>query len=184
MPVMFFVLAGLFAHTEATTQDAAATHSGVSAVNSSPPSSSSSPQTTGEQKALHEKCVQAGERLEYNAAALVPGRTWTWRLDSEQSRERLDDLLRDLKAFRDADVAFEASLSPEQRSKFNSHFTATHELFQHLERDAQSLNNELRMRKGYPRQWHVANDVSDMRKEINHWTKLHRRLADALGLNT
>lgn len=184
MPVMFFVLAGLFAHTEATTQGAAATHRGVSAVNSTPSSSSGSPQTTGEQKALHKKCVQAGERLEYNAAALVPGRTWTWRLDSEQSRERLDELLRDLKAFWDAEAAFEASLSPGQQSKLNPQFTASHELFQHLERDAQSLNNELRMRKGYPRRWHVANDVSDMQKEISRWRKLHQRIADELGADT
>lgn len=182
MPVMFFVLAGLFAHAEATTQGAAATHRGVSAVNSTPPSSSGSPQTTGEQKALDKKFVEAGERLEGDAAAMVPGRTWTWQLDSERSREHLDELLRDLKAFRDADIAFEASLLPEQKSKFNSHFTATHELFQHLERDAQSLDNELR--KAYPTRWHVANDVSDMRMEIHRWRKLHRRLADDLGLHT
>jgi Skp family chaperone for outer membrane proteins len=111
---------------------------------------------------------------------MVPGRRWTWQLDSEWSRERLDELQRDLIAFRDADVAFEESLSPEQRSKFNSHMTATRELFQHLERDAQNLDDELR--KDHPTRWHVANDISDMRKEINRWRKLHRRLAEDLGM--
>lgn len=178
--VIFFALAGPFAHAEATIEGTAAISSDAPVSNSKPLSNSNSPQTTGEQEALHKKCVQAGERLDRNAAAMVPGRTWTWQLDSERSREHLDELLRDLKAFRDADVAFEASLSPEQRSKFNSHFTATHELFQHLERDAQSLDNELR--QGYPTRWHVANDVSEMRKEIQRWRKLHQRLADDLGL--
>jgi hypothetical protein len=179
--VMFFALAASFAHTEPATQRPAATQSGALALKSNPPSSSSSPQTTREQEALHKKCVEAGERLERGAAAMVPGRTWTWQLDSARSREHLDDLRRDLKAFRDADVAFEENLSPEQRSKFNSHITATRELFQHLECDAQSLDHELR--KGYPTRWHVANDVSDMRKEINHWRKLHRRIAEHLGIS-
>lgn len=180
LTVIFFVLAGPFAHAEATIEGPFAISADTRVQGSNPPSNSTSSQTTGERKTLHKKCVQAGDRLDRSAAAMVPGRTWTWQLDSERSREHLDELLRDLKAFRDADVAFEASLSPEQRSKFNSHFTATYELFQHLERDAQSLDDELR--KGYPTRWHVANDVSDMRKEIHHWRKLHQRLADDLGL--
>jgi hypothetical protein len=179
-PVMVFALTGLFVLAEATIQGTAATHSGVPFLNSYPSSSSSSPQTTGDQEALHKKCAEAGERLEHDAAVMVPGRRWTWQLDSEWSRERLDELQRDLIAFRDADVAFEESLSPEQRSKFNSHMTATRELFQHLERDAQNLDDELR--KDHPTRWHVANDISDMRKEINRWRKLHRRLAEDLGM--
>jgi hypothetical protein len=135
-PVMVFALTGLFV-PEATTQGTAATRGSVPFLNSSPPSSST-PQTTEERKVLHKKCAEAGARLEHIAAAMVPGRRWTWQLDSERSREHLDELQRDLKAFREADVAFEESLSPGQRSKFNSHMTATRELFQHLERDART----------------------------------------------
>ncbi len=112
---------------------------------------------------------------------MVPGRTWTWRLGFERSRKHLDKLRRDLKAFREADDAFEGSLSPEQKSKFKSHMIATRELFQHLERDAQSLDNELR--KGYPTRWRVANAATNMREEIHHWRKLHQRLAKDLGLS-
>ena len=182
VPLMFFVLVGLCAHTEATPQATAATHSGAPALNSNPPSKSSSPQTTRDQEALDKKCVEAGRRLERSAAAMVGGRTWRWRLDSEWSRQHLDELRRNLKTFWDAEAAFEASLRPEQRSKLNSQFTAIHDLFQHLERDAQSLDDELR--KGYPTRWHVENDVSDMRKEINRWRKLQRRIADDLGIHT
>jgi hypothetical protein len=178
--LVFYALMGLFAHNEVSAQGTAAIHSGMPVLNSSPPSSSSSSQAPGEQKALHKKCAEAGERLEHDVAAMVPGRRWTCQLDSERSRERLDELQRDLTAFREADIAFEESLSPGQRLRFNSHMTATRELFQHLERDARSLDDELR--KGYPTRWHVANDVSDMRKEINRWRKLHQRLAEDLGM--
>ena len=177
---VLFALTGLIAHTETSIRGTAATHSFVPVLNPSPPSSSTSSQTTGEQKALHKKCADAGERLEHDVAAIVSGRRWTWQLDSERSRERLEELQRDLTAFREADVAFEESLSPGQRSKFNSHMTAPRELFQHLERDARSLDDELR--KGHPTRWHAANDVSDMRKEINRWRKLHQQLADNLGM--
>jgi hypothetical protein len=175
---MFIALADLLASTQATAQTPNGANGGARIRNWDPPPSNSPPQT-GEQKALHKKCMDAAGRLRRDAAAMVPGRTWTWRLDSERSREHLDGLRRDVKALWDTEAAFEASLSPEQRSKVNSQFTSIQELFQHLERDAQSLDSELQ--EGYPRRWHVANDVSDMRKEINRWRKLHQRIADELG---
>jgi hypothetical protein len=174
-----FALAGPFAPAEASTEGAFAISALSQVPGSNPPSNSNSSQTTEEQEVLHKKCVQAGDRLDRSVAAMVPGRTWTWQMDSERNREHLDELLRHLKAFRGTDVAFEASLSSEQKSKFNSHLTATSALFQHLERDVQSLDDELR--KGYPTRWQVANDVSDMRKEIHHWRKLHQRLLDHLA---
>ena len=36
------------------------------------------------------------------------------------------------------------------------------------------------MRRSTP--WNVANDVSDMQKEINCWRKLHRQIADDLSM--
>ncbi len=139
-----------------------------------------SPQVADDQQKLSAQCVEAANRVERQAAAMAPGRTWTWALDAEQSRKDLGGFRRDLKAFWDAEAAFEASFSPDQKSKLNSQFTAIYELFQHIDRDAQSLDDELR--KGYPRRWHVANDVSDMRKEINRWKKLHQRLAAEAGI--
>jgi hypothetical protein len=182
VPVMFFALAGLFAFGEARAHGTGTTPSSASVLSSSPPPEVRSPQTTEELEVLDKKCVETGERLEGDVEAKSPGRTWTWRWTFERSRQQLDEFRRDLKAFRNADIAFERSLSPQQRSRFAYHLTATQELFDHLERDAQSLDNELR--KGYPRRWHVADDVSGMRKEIQRWRKLHRRLADELGLRT
>lgn len=180
--VMFFALAGLFAFGEARAHGTGATPSSAPVLNSNPPPTPRLPQTKAEQELLDKRCVETGERLEGDVEAKSPGRVWTWRWTFERSRQQLDEFRRDLKAFRNADLAFEGSLSPQQRSKFASHLTATQELFDHLERDAQSLDNELRT--GYPRRWHVADDVSGMRKEIQRWRKLHRRLADELGLHT
>jgi hypothetical protein len=130
--------------------------------------------------ALHRKCLEAAKRLQHDVFTMEPGRAWRWRLDSEKSRSQLDGLRRNLKAFRQADLAFESSLSSEQKSKFHSHLSSTRALFEHLQRDAESLDTELR--NGYPTRWHVAKDVEDMRKEVNRWRRLHQRLADALGL--
>ena len=129
---------------------------------------------------LHTECLEAGEHLRREVAAMIPGRTWTWQLDAERSRAQLYSLRGDLKAFWEAEVAFESGMLLEQRSKFNSQFVSIQDLFQHLEGDAESLDTELR--KGYPSRWHVANDVSDMQKEIKRWRRLHRQIAEALGL--
>jgi len=179
--VTFFALLGLIAGNEA------ATSSRVKTIGRSGdrnfllgPTSSQAQTTTQRLHTLHKICMGSGERLQRDVAAMVPGRTWTWQLDSERSCDQLDGLRRDLKAFWDAEAAFEAGLLPEQRAKLDSQFVAIHELFQHLEQDAESLNTELR--KGYPTRWHVANDVSDMGREINGWKKLHQRIAKDLGL--
>lgn len=134
-------------------------------------------QTKESAQELHRKCVDAGNRLQSDVVAMVPGRTWTWQLNAEKSRSQLVGLRRDLKAFRDADLAFEASLPAEQ---FHSHFASSQGLFEHLQRDAESLDTELR--KGYPTRRHVTNDVLDMQKEINRWRKLHQQIADELHL--
>ncbi len=180
MTLIFAALAAPFAHAAGESHGALLISPHRPMNNSIPQDKSGLSQSAGEQEALHKQCVQAGDLLDRSVTAMVPGRTWTWQLDSSRSRGHLDELLRALQAFRDADVAFEESLSPEQRSNFNSHFTATSELFKHLEQDVQSLDDELR--KGFPTRWHVTNDVLDMRKEINHWRKLHQHLAADLGL--
>ena len=139
-------------------------------------------QITEDLQAAHRKCLEAGDRLRLDVAAMVPGRTWTWELDAEKSRAQLDRLRSDLKAFWDAESAFEARVPSEQRARLTSQFVLIHQLFQHLEGDAQSLDAELR--KGYPTRWHVAKDVSDMQREINRWRKFHRRIVGALGLTS
>ena len=128
------------------------------------------------------KCLEAGERVRRDVAAMVPGRTWTWQLDSERSRKQVEVLRRDLRDFWDAEAAFDASLTADQKSKVNSQFILIRELFHHLEGDAESLSAELQ--KGYPTRWHVEHDVSDMQKEISQWRKLHRRIARDLGSST
>ena len=139
------------------------------------------PVGTGNQEKLHLRSVEASERAERDAAAMVPGRTWTWRLDFEQSRQLLDQLRRDLTALGDSEADFEASLTSEQKSKVQAELKSLQELWQHLESDAQSLDLELR--EGYPTRWHVARDASDMQKEIRNWRKLHQQVATAVGAN-
>lgn len=118
------------------------------------------------QQSLHTKCVDAVERAERQAAEMVPGRTWTWALDAERSLQQLSELRLGLTALRECETAIEGSLTPDQISKHQTQFRAMNQLSQHLERDAQSLDDELR--KGHPRRWHVANDALDMQKEIQH----------------
>jgi hypothetical protein len=175
--MMFFVLSSILL---ASAQGIRSVGGVVSTRKDMPSPSNGSPRAADDQQKLYEQCVEAANRVERQAAAMVPGRTWTWALDAEQSRKRLGGFRRDLKAFWDAEAAFEASFSPDQKSKLNSQFTSIHELFRHIDRDAQSLDDELR--KGYPRRWHVAHDVSDMRKEINRWRKLHQQIAAEVGV--
>lgn len=177
---IMFGLAGLLVLTEAAAGSPFGSTGSAQIVRSALLASAGSPQSSEQLRAVHGKCMEAGERLERSAAAMVGGRTWRWRLDSQWSREHFDELRRDLRAFWDAEAAFEASLSPEQKSKLNSQFTAIHQLFHHLDRDAQSLDDELR--KGYPTRWHVENDASDIRKEIHRWRKLDQRIAEELDL--
>jgi hypothetical protein len=180
--VILFGLAGLLVVTEPTADSPLGSNGSTQIRNSALPASGGPPQSAEQLWALHRKCIEAGERLRRDVAAMVPGRTWTWRLDSERSRAHLEGLQHDLKDFWDAEADFEANLQPDQRSKLNSQFVFIHKLFQHLEQDAQSLDTELQ--RSYPTRWHVANDVSDMRKEIDRWRRLHRRIAEELGLNT
>lgn len=123
------------------------------------------------QPSFHAKCVEAGVRTERQAAEMVPGRTWTWALDAEHSLQQLNELRRLLAVLRECEAAFEKSLTPDQISKYQTQIRGMNRLSQHLERDTQSLDDELR--KGHPRRWHVANDARDMQKEIRHWRKLH-----------
>jgi hypothetical protein len=132
-----------------------------------------------QQLKLHEKCVKAGERAEQQAGAIVPGRSWTWRLDAKQSLEQLSELQRDLSALKESETAFEASLTPQQLSEFQTQVRRIHQLTRHLEHDVESLDNELR--QGYPRRWHVAHDALDMQTEIHRWIKLHEHLAAKTG---
>lgn len=129
---------------------------------------------------LQSKCLEAGDRVEHDAAAMAPGRPWTWGLNADDSRKRLGQLQKDLEDFWHAEEAFEQSIPMESAQRGQSQFQAIHELFQHLHADGQSLEEELE--KGTPTRWHVAKDVSDMQKEIQRWRKLHNELAAELGL--
>jgi len=74
-------------------------------------------------------------------------------------------------------AAFERDLTPEQISKYQNQIGAMNQLSQHLERDAQSLDDELW--RGHPRRWHVANDATDMRNEIRRWRELNKQIRTA-----
>ena len=134
-----------------------------------------------EQKELHAKCVLAAANAERDAAAMIPGRTWTWRLDFERSRQQLGQLRRDFADLRDRESEFEASLTAEQNSRVQTSLARLSHLNAHLEKDAQSLDDELQ--KGYPTRWHVARDASDMQSETRRWKNLHDQAAKMLGLN-
>jgi hypothetical protein len=131
------------------------------------------------QKRLHTRCTEAGERAEADASAMIPGRSWTWQLDFERSRQQLAQLRRDFTSLHDCESEFEASLTPEQKSKVKAKLNQLAALCQHLDRDAESLDLELR--KGYPTRWHVARDASDMQKETYRWRTLHDQVANAIG---
>ena len=131
------------------------------------------------QKALHMKCIEASHRAEADAAATVPGRSWTWRLDFERSRQELAQLRDDFASLHDCESKFEASLTARQKSKVEPQLQRLASLWNHLQKDAQSLDLELQ--KGYPTRWHVARDATDMEKEIRNWRKLHIQVAGAVG---
>jgi hypothetical protein len=120
---------------------------------------------------LHGKCARAAEQTNRQAEEMVPGRTWTWALDAERSLQQLDGLRGDLTALRECEAAFEADLARNQLATYAAEIRAMHQLSQHLERDVQNLDDELR--KGHPRRWHVAHDAEDMHKEIQRWQRLH-----------
>ena len=127
---------------------------------------------------LHLKCARAAEHANQQAEEMVPGRTWTWALDAERSLQQLDGLRGDLTALRECEAAFEASLSASQLASYATEIRAMRQLSQHLDRDAQSLDDELR--KGHPRRWHVAHDAQDMQREISHWRRLNETVWAAL----
>jgi hypothetical protein len=132
------------------------------------------------QSDLHLRCVQLGRHAETDITALVPHRTWTWRLDFEKSRKQLGQVRRDLIALGKSEAEFEASLDSGQKSRVQSSLNALKALLRHLESDAQSLDSELR--EGYPTRWHVARDSFDMQKEIRLWNRLHDKVAAKLNL--
>jgi hypothetical protein len=131
--------------------------------------------------ALHRACVKAGERAEAEAAAMIPGRTWTWRPRFERSRRDLTRLRGALAALRDQEARFDATLDPVQRATVESLLESMQALWHHLEADAASLDGELR--KGYPTRWHVGRDSSDMAAELRRWKTLHQQVATAVGVN-
>lgn len=132
---------------------------------------SSTVQPTETQQTIHPKCDSVAERANQQAEEMVPGRIWTWALDAERSLQQLDKLRQDLTALRECEATFEASLSASQPAPNATAIRAMAQLSQHLERDVQSLDDELR--KGHPRRWHVAHDAQDMQKEIQSWRRLH-----------
>ena len=132
-----------------------------------------------EQQRLHKRAMEHAERAERDLAAMVPSRSWTWGLNAERHLKHLDGLRRDLAAFQESETSFEKSLTSEQATQFQSQIQSIDDLMRHLEVDAQSLETELRNEN--PTRWHVAQDVTDMRKEIKHWKKLHQQIATAIA---
>jgi hypothetical protein len=126
---------------------------------------------TEAQQNLHATCIEAEEQAERQATEMVPGRTWTWALGAQRSLNQLNELRSDLAAMSKCGTEFVASLSRLQVTKYQTQLHGMEQLSQHLQRDAQSLQNELT--KGQPRRWHVAHDALDMQKEIQHWRRLH-----------
>jgi hypothetical protein len=127
---------------------------------------------TEKQLEVERKALEAIKGAEREAAAMVPGRAWTWQLRAEESRQHLGAFRRALDALRDNEASFEVSM---KESKFASHFQSIREILQHVLVDAQSLDDELQ--KGYPARWHVVRDVSDMQSEIRQLRKVHEQIS-------
>lgn len=134
---------------------------------------------TDKQIESQRKALEAIKTTEHEAAAMVPGRTWTWQLRAEQSREHLVVFGRALDALRAIETSFEASLTPDQESKFAPQFQTIRETLQHVSEDVRSLDEELQ--KGYPERWHVTHDVLDMQSEIHRLRKVHEQISKANG---
>ena len=168
------ILIGGFTATQASAQSTTGAKGEVLLPGSESPNAGS-PHFTEKQLEYQRKGLEAISGVQREAAAMVPGRTWTWQLNAEQSREHLDVLGHALNVLRDNEALFEASLTPEQKTKFASQFQSIHEILQHILGDAQSLDDELQ--KGYPTRWHVAHDISDLQDEIRRLRKLHEQIA-------
>lgn len=138
-------------------------------------------QNSSETRAIHDNCSEAAARLDRTLAAMVPGRTWTWQLDAERSRKRLDELQSILAALRDCEDNFEVGLTPEQKSKVEPELKLMQRLGLQLESHAQNLKVELQKR--YPARWRVARDVSDMQTQIHKWRNLHEQIETPVGTN-
>ena len=113
-----------------TVQGATATGAGGESLQSgvSEPPQNKLPLGFDNQENLHLRCVQASERAERDATAMIPGRAWTWRLDFEQSRQQLNQVRRDLTALWDCEADFEASLTSEQKSNVQAELKSVQEL--------------------------------------------------------
>ncbi len=130
------------------------------------------------QQELHVRCIESGKNAERQAAGMVPGRTWTWTLNAQRSLRQLNGLRRALIGLKECEAAFEASLTPAQAAESQAQIRRMRELAQHLDRDVESLDDELRNK--YPSRWHVRHDALDMRKEIQRWRQLYDIVAAAL----
>jgi predicted RNase H-like nuclease (RuvC/YqgF family) len=129
-------------------------------------------------------CVSEIQRAELAAAGVFPGRTWTWRMDAERSRERLTTLRRELTDLSNcgrtlANGAGAAQKSGEQKSTLKRELELMHARLQHIEADAASLDRELR--NDNPTRWLVQRDVADMQREIRGLARINARLAAALA---
>lgn len=180
MLVILIILVGVFDSNWATPLSTSGSERGLPLLQPLSPSSSPS-QTSSDQEAIHKRCLEAEERLQEDIAAMVPGRSWTWQSDAERSRKHLHGLQRNVTALRDCEDEFEAYLTAEQRFKVRTELKLVQRLWQRLEGNVQSLDLELQKR--YPARWHVAQDVSDMQKEIRKWSKLHEHITTEVGAN-
>src|SRR5271157_2951976 len=91
---------------------------------------------------------------------MVPGRTWTWRLDANQSLQQLGDLRRDLSALKESEAAFEASLTSEQLSEFQAQVHRMNQLSRHLEQDVDNPN--------YRSTFVFTNDFAALQPDVPH----------------
>jgi hypothetical protein len=182
--IVMLALAGSIAFAQLPGKAAASTANNLSPANAARASQSSPhprpPQTADPQREAYKRLMEAEKHAENQVLAAMPGRSWRWLEDSGRTRQDLGKFKLALDALKERQTAFEATLTPGERSRFGSGLRRIHGLSQDIPRDFQSLQDELR--KGYPTRWHVEADTWHMYKELIRWEKLDQGIAKAAGI--
>jgi hypothetical protein len=124
--------------------------------------------------------LEAEKRAEAHLFAAMPGRSRSWRLQSERILRSLEAFGQDIAVLATRQSAFEATLTVEEQARFDADLRRIHGLSHDIARDTKSLQDELL--RGYASHWHVDADTSHMYKELDQWKKLDRLIAESLGL--
>jgi len=125
------------------------------------------------QRDLYAACISSTKHVERSSHAMMPSRFW--RFDNEEYQTQLDQLRSAVSTLSQNQLAFEASLTPEQVSTFDPELRAIHQLESQVENHIQSLDGELRDRQAA--KWQVAEDTTALPGLIKSWRRLDQKIA-------